>query len=69
MPNLVVYAQDLPPVGAGLPAKNSQAPHLFSKHALSLTTFASKLAPMYGLALHCQPAFQTLVPGCIYVSG
>ena len=36
---------------------------------VALEFFASKLAPMYGLALHCQPAFQTLVPGCIYVSG
>ena len=35
----------------------------------ALGFFASKLAPMYGLALHCQSAFQTLVPGCIYVSG
>ncbi|RXE51900.1 hypothetical protein B4O85_16600 [Pseudomonas azotoformans] len=33
------------PVGASLLAKNSQAPRSFSKHALSLTFFASKLAP------------------------
>ena len=33
------------------------------------TFFASKLAPMYGLAPTFNPAFQTLVPGCIYVSG
>ena len=33
------------------------------------TLFASKLAPMYGLAPTFNPAFQTLVPGCIYVSG
>jgi hypothetical protein len=32
-------------VGASLLAKNAQAPHSFSKHALSLTFFASKLAP------------------------
>ena len=50
-------------------AKNSQAPRLSRKHALSLTFFASKLAPMYGLAPTFNPAFQTLVPGCIYVSG
>ncbi len=31
--------------------------------------FARKLAPMYGLAPTFNPAFQTLVPGCIYVSG
>ncbi|WP_230962054.1 hypothetical protein, partial [Pseudomonas fluorescens] len=29
-------------------AKNSQAPRSFSKHALSLTFFASKLAPTVG---------------------
>ncbi len=29
-------------------AKNLQAPHSFSKHALSLTFFASKLAPTEG---------------------
>ena len=29
-------------------AKNSQAPRLFRKHALSLTFFASKLAPTEG---------------------
>ncbi|SDU37070.1 hypothetical protein SAMN04490197_5387 [Pseudomonas orientalis] len=33
------------PVGASLLAKNSQAPRSFRKHALSLTFFASKLAP------------------------
>ncbi|AZE59453.1 hypothetical protein C4K02_1075 [Pseudomonas synxantha] len=32
-------------VGASLLAKNSQAPRAFRKHALSLTYFASKLAP------------------------
>ncbi|NCE92865.1 hypothetical protein DK871_22760 [Pseudomonas sp. L13] len=32
-------------VGASLLAKNSQAPRLSRKHALSLTFFASKLAP------------------------
>jgi chorismate mutase len=32
-------------VGAGLPAKNPKAPHFFNIYALSLTTFASKLAP------------------------
>ncbi len=38
--------QALPPsVGASLLAKNSQAPRSFRKHALSLTFFASKLAP------------------------
>ncbi|OOV93239.1 hypothetical protein MF6394_26470 [Pseudomonas sp. MF6394] len=35
----------LQPVGASLLAKNSKAPRSFSKHALSLTFFASKLAP------------------------
>ena len=34
---------------SGLARENSQAPHLFSKHALSLTTFASKLAPTVGV--------------------
>ncbi|OPB34689.1 hypothetical protein BFW90_00135 [Pseudomonas fluorescens] len=32
-------------VGASLLAKNSQAPRSIRKHALSLTFFASKLAP------------------------
>ncbi|MDT9633121.1 hypothetical protein F6S08_18050 [Pseudomonas sp. JV449] len=32
-------------VGASLLAKNPQAPRTFRKHALSLTFFASKLAP------------------------
>ncbi|RZI29368.1 hypothetical protein EUX57_23165 [Pseudomonas orientalis] len=32
-------------VGASLLAKNSQASRSFRKHALSLTFFASKLAP------------------------
>ncbi|OWQ39521.1 hypothetical protein CDH05_21425 [Pseudomonas lactis] len=36
------------PVGASLLAKNSQTPRLFRKHALSLTFFASKLAPTPG---------------------
>ncbi|TKK31004.1 hypothetical protein PspCFBP13528_14775 [Pseudomonas sp. CFBP13528] len=36
-------------VGASLPAKNSQAPRSFRKHAVSLTFFASKLAPTFGL--------------------
>ncbi|TWR47997.1 hypothetical protein FIV41_32135 [Pseudomonas marginalis] len=35
-------------VGASLLAKNSQAPRSFRKHALSLTFFASKLAPTGG---------------------
>ncbi|POM10527.1 hypothetical protein CUU62_22620 [Pseudomonas sp. WP001] len=35
-------------VGASLLAKNSQAPRSFRKHALSLTFFASKLAPTDG---------------------
>ena len=35
-------------VGARLLAKNSQAPRSFSKHAFSLTFFASKLAPTVG---------------------
>ncbi|PRW79508.1 hypothetical protein C7A12_06345 [Pseudomonas fluorescens] len=35
----------IPPVGASLLAKDSQAPRSFRKHALSLTFFASKLAP------------------------
>ncbi|RXE50976.1 hypothetical protein B4O85_21970 [Pseudomonas azotoformans] len=38
-------------VGASLLAKNSQAPRSFSKHALSLTSFASKLAPTKGKTL------------------
>ena len=38
-------------------------------HSGALRLFASKLAPMYGLAPTFNPAFQTLVPGCIYVSG
>ncbi|TKK12768.1 hypothetical protein PflCFBP13510_08705 [Pseudomonas fluorescens] len=37
-------------VGASLLAKNSQAPRLLRKHALSLTFFASKLAPTVGFA-------------------
>ncbi|MQB16388.1 hypothetical protein DXU77_15010 [Pseudomonas lactis] len=35
-------------VGASLLAKNSQAPRSFRKHTLSLTFFASKLAPTEG---------------------
>jgi len=35
-------------VGASLLAKNSQAPRSLRKHALSLTFFASKLAPTEG---------------------
>ncbi|POM11085.1 hypothetical protein CUU62_02170 [Pseudomonas sp. WP001] len=35
-------------VGASLLAKNSQPPRSFRKHALSLTFFASKLAPTDG---------------------
>ncbi|POM10042.1 hypothetical protein CUU62_27565 [Pseudomonas sp. WP001] len=35
-------------VGASLLAKNSQAPRSIRKHALSLTFFASKLAPTEG---------------------
>ena len=38
----------MPSVGASLLAKNSQAPRSFRKHALSLTFFASKLAPTEG---------------------
>ncbi|PMX15593.1 hypothetical protein C1Y18_16160 [Pseudomonas sp. MPR-R5A] len=34
-----------PPVGASLLAKNSRTPHSSRMHALSLTSFASKLAP------------------------
>ncbi|OWQ39579.1 hypothetical protein CDH05_21285 [Pseudomonas lactis] len=37
------------PVGASLLAKNPQAPRLVRKHALSLTCFASKLAPTWGI--------------------
>ncbi|RZI18414.1 hypothetical protein EUX53_24585 [Pseudomonas orientalis] len=41
-------------VGASLLAKNSQTPHSFRKHALSLTFFASKLAPTgFGASLDC----------------
>ncbi|RZI18210.1 hypothetical protein EUX53_25210 [Pseudomonas orientalis] len=36
-------------VGASLLAKNPQAPRSFRKHALSLTFFASKLAPTEGM--------------------
>ncbi|RZI29050.1 hypothetical protein EUX53_01055 [Pseudomonas orientalis] len=36
-------------VGASLLAKNSQTPRSFRKPALSLTLFASKLAPTLGL--------------------
>ena len=46
---------------------NGDAGVLNARGALRL--FASKLAPMYGLAPTFNPAFQTLVPGCIYVSG
>ncbi|TFF10124.1 hypothetical protein EXW72_12495 [Pseudomonas sp. BCA14] len=35
-------------VGVSLLAKNSQAPRSFRQHALSLTFFASKLAPTDG---------------------
>ena len=35
-------------VGASLLAKNSQTPRFFRKPALSLTFFASKLAPTEG---------------------
>ncbi|RFD24569.1 hypothetical protein CER19_25275 [Pseudomonas sp. GL93] len=38
----------MPVVGASLLAKNLQAPRSFRKHALSLTFFASKLAPTFG---------------------
>ncbi|POM11284.1 hypothetical protein CUU62_03550 [Pseudomonas sp. WP001] len=38
-----------PSVGASLLAKNSQAPRSFRKYALSLTFFASKLAPTESL--------------------
>ncbi|CRM02940.1 hypothetical protein [Pseudomonas sp. 24 E 13] len=38
----------LAPVGASLLAKNPRAPHSFRCPALSLTTFASKLAPTEG---------------------
>ncbi|POM11139.1 hypothetical protein CUU62_02575 [Pseudomonas sp. WP001] len=41
-------------VGASLLAKNSQTPHSFRKYALSLTFFASKLAPTgFGASLEC----------------
>ncbi len=33
------------PVGASLLAKNTKTPHFFNIDALSLATFASKLAP------------------------
>ena len=39
--------QSHPRVGASLLAKNPQAPRLLRKHALSLTFFASKLAPKW----------------------
>ncbi|RFD25981.1 hypothetical protein CER19_21950 [Pseudomonas sp. GL93] len=37
-------------VGASLLAKNSPAPRSLRKHALSLTFFASKLAPTYSVS-------------------
>ncbi|MBA1427130.1 hypothetical protein FHP26_00750 [Pseudomonas orientalis] len=40
----------LNPVGASLLAKNPRAPRSFSMCALSLTSFASKLAPTVGEA-------------------
>ncbi|RZI19291.1 hypothetical protein EUX57_26780 [Pseudomonas orientalis] len=46
-----------PSVGASLLAKNSQAPRSFRKHALSLTFFASKLAPT-PFVLSCQCSFR-----------
>ncbi|PKH25988.1 hypothetical protein PspCFBP13528_25815 [Pseudomonas sp. CFBP13528] len=49
----------IPIVGASLLAKNSQAPRSFRKHALSLTFFASKLAPTEG----------TFVPGSAQDAG
>ncbi|PRW76541.1 hypothetical protein C7A12_14295 [Pseudomonas fluorescens] len=62
------------PVGASLLAKNSQAPRLFRRAALSLTFFASKLAPTSGPGvqgstwLHCLlrrlSEIGTLVPNC-----
>ncbi|POM09754.1 hypothetical protein CUU62_25420 [Pseudomonas sp. WP001] len=54
----------IPAVGASLLAKNSQAPRSFRKHALSLTFFASKLAPTDGgTGLSVRP-----LPGRSFVS-
>ena len=36
---------------------------------VALKFFASKLAPMYGLARYCLPALKKLPPRCIYVLG
>ncbi|WP_232917551.1 hypothetical protein, partial [Pseudomonas carnis] len=49
-------------VGASLLAKNYQTPRSFRKPALSLTFFASKLAPMYGLAPTFNPLFKHWYP-------
>jgi hypothetical protein len=59
----------VPTVGASLLAKNPRAARGVRFNALSLATIASELAPMYGLAPHCLPAFEKLSPRCIYVSG
>ena len=50
-------------------AKNVNDNACFLNRRGACEFFASKLAPMYGLAPTFNPAFQTLVPGCIYVSG
>ncbi|RFD27414.1 hypothetical protein CER19_18565 [Pseudomonas sp. GL93] len=46
-------------------AKNSQVPRSFRKPALSLTFFASKLAPTQGLH-HCTSTRCTCNPNCSY---
>ncbi|RZI21343.1 hypothetical protein EUX53_17350 [Pseudomonas orientalis] len=48
-PGIETVKRTPPSVGASLLAKNSQAPRSFRKHALSLTFFASKLAPTKSL--------------------
>ncbi|MGR3965003.1 hypothetical protein FW800_11170 [Pseudomonas sp. 910_23] len=40
-------------VGASLLAKNAQAPRLIRNHALSMTSFASKLAPTLRVVFTC----------------
>ncbi|PTT10489.1 hypothetical protein DBR14_17225 [Pseudomonas sp. HMWF034] len=51
-------------VGASLLAKNAQAPRLFRQRALSLTFFASKLAPTQSApAVVTAPAYPGRCPG------
>ena len=43
---------DAVPVGASLLAKNVRTPRSFRQHALSFTSFASRLAPTGGMSTH-----------------